>query len=239
MFIITIILALIIIYLLHLLHKKRSVEDVIPHIAHELKNPVSCILGYSNILLDPSSDSDTKRFAAEVINRSGKNQLKLIDSMLDFFRLETEKAPLEKDRFLFRELVEELRNEFLVTINKKGLDLHIINGHKNYVYADRARIYQVFSNLVSNAIKYTSNGSITIDIYEHKNSLRVEVSDTGSGIKNTKNIFKPFKQDHQGEGLGLGLYIAKRIIDLHKGSIDVESSRAGTSFIVSLPLDNS
>jgi signal transduction histidine kinase len=166
--------------------------------------------------------------AVTIIHKECTRLTKMIDELLDLSKLESGNITLHKKRFLLSSLEEKCSCRQLA--EKKGLQL-IWNTPDEYgeCYGDPERIAQVLINLISNAIKFTEKGSITVNSFPVKKGkkeyIQVDVIDTGIGIpeKEWKNIFQPYYKIGKKEGSGLGLKIAKNIIELHGGEIWVES----------------
>lgn len=205
--------------------------------SHEIRTGLVNLISFSNILLDDTKSGEEKKYASEAISRNATYQLNLMESIIDLTRLSVKGATLNKEVFLFRALVEQLRDEYNYRIEEKGIKFTIINGQKNYVEADKKRLYQVFNNLLSNALKFTENGEIIFDIAYSDGDLVVNVKDSGIGIEDTSEIFKPFTQNKAKENsLGLGLHIAEKIVGLHDGKISVCSDEHGSCFTVKIPI---
>ncbi len=224
--------------------QSRALEEV----AHELKNPLAVIWGYSSLWLERPleewSSPDHKR-CLENIHRNAKNLQVLIDDLLDSSRLMSRKIILEKERFPAQESVLEAVEELQLRAEKAGIKLRAECRVKPqaYVLADRGRMRQIIVNLVTNAIKFTPQGGrIIVRSYAEGEFTHLEVADTGKGIEpeQLKNVFERFFQIKDPEtsnpGLGLGLSIVKGLVELHGGKIWAESAPgAGASFHVLLP----
>ncbi len=224
--------------------QSRALEEV----AHELKNPLAVIWGYSSFWLERPmaewSTPDHKR-CLENIHRNAKNLKILIDDLLDSSRLMSRKIILEKERFPVQEAVQEAVEELQIRAEEAKLKLRAECSVRPqaYVLADRGRLRQIIVNLVTNAVKFTpAGGRITVRSYAEGDFTHLEVADTGKGIapEKLKNVFDRFFQikdlDARNPGLGLGLSIVKGLVELHGGKIWAESApRAGAVFHVLLP----
>ncbi|MFL6469106.1 MAG: ATP-binding protein [Pyrinomonadaceae bacterium] len=224
----------------------RSKDIFLAFVSHELRAPLNSILGWSNILLTKEVDENTRRKALETIERSARMQTKLINDLVDSARVASGKIRLEyrpTDIFsVVRNVVDALRP----SLESRGLNYETnIAPDKAYVMGDVNRLQQVFGNLLSNAIKFTPPGG-NVTISAKKTGLQVEVviSDSGEGISASSlpTIFKQFSQVGAGErksvGLGLGLSIAKTLVERHGGTVHAESDGVGkgSRFVVLLPI---
>jgi len=216
--------------------------------AHDLRNPIGIIYSYSDFLRDEAKDvlsSEHKEFL-DIINTSAQFMLALIDDLLDISRIESGKIDLHQELFPIEQLMSKIVGLNRVLAQKKniGIDL-IINKPGLIVNADGPKLEQVFNNLISNAIKFSIAATvIKVEISESENSVLIGVHDQGQGIPEAEldKLFKPFqktsvKSTGGEKSTGLGLSIAKRIVEAHKGVIRVESKVGeGTTFYVELPL---
>jgi len=232
-----------------LLEITKMKNDLISRVSHELKTPLNSIYGGAQILLNLYKDRiclEAMEFI-EMINKGGRRLKELIDNLLDTSRIESGKLKLNLKRENLVEILMECVNDIRYIANERRINLEINFPGEIHLEIDKLRIEQVITNLLSNAIKNTpSQGIITIQLREADDSVYIEVKDTGVGLtkKDMDIIFKKFgkierygkKMDVDIEGSGLGLYISKEIIDLHGGSIWVESEgkNKGSTFIIRL-----
>jgi len=223
----------------------------ISHLSHELRNPLASIMMSNSLLkqVDPNTKQAEK--AKEVIDRQLSQISHLVDDLLDVTRITQNKIKLTKKIVEFNSFIRNLAADYLTQITEKGINL-IVDYYPDPIFleADKARLKQVFANLLSNALKFTEKGdlifvSITRD--EQKSEVLISVRDTGLGFSPTfsSQLFEPFSQaddsiDHSYGGLGLGLTIAKSIVELHNGSIGAysEGIGKGAQFTIHLPLFN-
>lgn len=230
------------------LKKLNETKDrFISIISHDLRTPFSSILGFTDMLLNENNITEAERKQyVKFIQDSSKNMLNLVNSLLEWTRLQTGRIRFEPSRNDLYDIVQSAISNVSGFAIKKGIQ--IINNveKETYVFVEENLIMQVFGNLFSNSLKFTKEGgSITVYSSQSK-QLRffdVFVKDTGVGIAR-ENIHKIFKVDEkfttegtQGEkGTGLGLSLVQEIIEKHGGSISVESElNKGTTFIFSLP----
>ena len=224
----------------------RSKDIFLAFVSHELRAPLNSILGWSNILLTKEVDENTQRNAIETIERSARMQTKLINDLVDSARVASGKIKLE---YRPTEIYSVLRN--VVDAQRPSLEARQLNyrtefaQERAYVMGDVNRLQQVFGNLLSNAIKFTPNGGdIRITATRTNSHVTIEIADSGEGISAAAlpTIFRQFSQVGAGErksvGLGLGLSIAKALVERHGGTVHAESDGPGKGarFIVSLPV---
>ncbi len=213
-------------------------------VVHELKTPLSSLKGYSQLLgkrYERVGDAQGMYLATRMDQQVNKLTA-LIDELLDVTRLEGGKLPLRESTFAFDELVDEVVADIQLTTEHHSI---VREGQTNAtIKADRERIGQVLTNLLTNAIKYAPNSkSILVKLSSDAQSVTASVQDTGPGIPQSiqPRIFEPFyrleRPEHgHTQGLGLGLAIAAGLIERHHGTIWVESQEGvGTTFSFTLP----
>ena len=218
----------------------RLKSSFLANMSHELRTPLSGILGFSEILRDDLADEEQKEYA-EFIRKSGKRLLETLDLILNFAKLEAEKQEIIFSDVTFEDLIHETVQTFSAAAKAKNIYLKSIIKTNNFTAkSDERFIRHILDNLVNNAIKFTDEGGVTIELSKENNKVLIKVKDTGIGIAKDKCkiIFEEFRQESEGlgrnfEGTGLGLSIAKRFVELMKGTIEVESEvNAGSTFIV-------
>lgn len=214
--------------------------------SHELRTPLSIILGYATFLRD-DAESETASEQIEIVLQSAMRLRGIIDDMVNLRHVETGEVQLEREVFSMRELIEEVVEEFggVAKAKRQLLKASFKTDEPLSIDADRQKIYMVIANLVSNAIKFTpKEGRILINAYLKGDEIWVNVIDTGLGIpkRDWERIFVRFYQvepslTRRYEGMGLGLSIAKEMVELHGGRIWVESvEEKGSRFTVVLPV---
>ena len=228
----------------------RMQKEFISIAAHELKTPIQAILGMSSLLkYYPTIRTDQ---VLEVISRNAVRLQRLSTNILDATRIESQTLRLEKERFDIRDLIPSIIEDYKERIkdntnNKVELiyanDANLKNNNPIVVEADKERIIQVISNLISNSIQFTNQGYISLNIVadNDSNGVIVTVRDTGTGINPEilPKLFSKFVTRSQ-RGTGLGLFISKSIIEAHGGRIWAEnniSDGQGTIFCFTLPLE--
>ena len=220
--------------------------------AHELRTPIQPIIAISDVLHSRIKDTE-QRELLDVVIRNAKRLQRLTEDILDVARIETESLVLRKIRFNIKELILNTITDYKTQIKKEDKDskLGLVittkeddNNNGIYVYGDTGRITQVISNLLSNAIKFTEEGTITIKIEKetHDNNhgiVNVSIKDSGKGIDPIikENLFEKFATRSE-KGMGLGLYLSKKIIEAHGGNLWAENNvgSKGATFSFSLKL---
>ena len=217
-------------------------------ISHDLRAPFSSILGFTDLLLeDDTLTEEEKEQYIIYIQDSSKSMLALVNSMLDWTRLQTGRIKFEPEKLNAREIIESSINTISGTALKKGVEIENLVEPALHIFGDKNLILQVFNNLLSNAVKYTrASDRIMISVNTSPTSrfTTFSVKDTGTGIKegNLDKLFsietKFTSEGTAGEkGSGLGLSLVKEIIDKHGGKIEVKSEyEKGTDFIFTLPV---
>lgn len=218
-------------------------EKLMLTITHDIKAPAGSIIGYIDLLIRLVNDR-RQQFYLSNMKSSAQHLLALVTSLLDYHRLEAGKMDLHPVAFNPHELLTDIYNSFLPLAEKKQLQLDFKEKLPEALTleGDPFRIRQIVENLLSNALKFTAAGGITLQAEYHGNQFVFSVSDTGCGMtaNEQERIFKEFTRlsSAQGqEGFGLGLSITRKLVELLLGRIDIESApRKGSTFKVSMPL---
>lgn len=218
-------------------------EKLMLTITHDIKAPAGSIIGYIDLLIRLVNDR-RQQFYLSNMKSSAQHLLALVTSLLDYHRLEAGKMDLHPVAFNPHELLTDIYNSFLPLAEKKQLQLDFKEKLPETLTleGDPFRIRQIVENLLSNALKFTAAGSITLQAEYHGNQFVFCVSDTGCGMtaSEQERIFKEFTRlsSAQGqEGFGLGLSITRKLVELLLGRIDIESAPGkGSTFKVSMPL---
>jgi two-component system sensor histidine kinase VicK len=228
----------------------RLQREFINTAAHELRTPIQPILGMAELIestLQKKKDATIKPEEIEMITRNARRLQCLSEEILDIARIESNSLTLHKSLFNLKDLLTLLVQDCRKQIQMDGREVKIIYEQHNHIeiYADKERIMQVLGNLLSNALKFTKHGTITIYTEQSNNDksqlLTVKVIDTGLGIDPAllMRLFTKFatKSEH---GTGLGLYISKSIVEAHGGKIWAEnnSDGRGATFTLALPITN-
>lgn len=218
-------------------------EKLMLTITHDIKAPAGSIIGYIDLLIRLVNDR-RQQFYLSNMKSSAQHLLALVTSLLDYHRLEAGKMDLHPVAFNPHELLTDIYNSFLPLAEKKQLQLDFKEKLPEALTleGDPFRIRQIVENLLSNALKFTAAGGITLQAEYHGNQFVFSVSDTGCGMtaSEQERIFKEFTRlsSAQGqEGFGLGLSITRKLVELLLGKIDIESAPGkGSTFKVSMPL---
>lgn len=218
-------------------------EKLMLTITHDIKAPAGSIIGYIDLLIRLVNDR-RQQFYLSNMKSSAQHLLALVTSLLDYHRLEAGKMDLHPVAFNPHELLTDIYNSFLPLAEKKQLQLDFKEELPETLTleGDPFRIRQIVENLLSNALKFTAAGGITLQAEYHGNQFVFSVSDTGCGMtaSEQERIFKEFTRlsSAQGqEGFGLGLSITRKLVELLLGRIDIESAPGkGSTFKVSMPL---
>ena len=215
-------------------------------VSHDLRIPLTGILGYAEFLEDEVGGhlSDQQQDFARQITHEAYRMTGLLNELLDFARMEAGKFKIEPRAIVYPEPLNSAVNTFRPAIQKKGLEVRVdLPPDLPMVHADPERVIQVLSNLLSNALKFTPEGGcITVRAYREGDWVVTEVSDTGVGISADElpHMFERFYQTEAGKamgGTGLGLSITKSLVEAHGGTIEVDSRPGkGTTFRFTLPV---
>lgn len=213
----------------------QAKSKFIANVSHELRTPLNAIIGFSEMMVDKvfgNLGSEKYEDYAEAINGAGRHLLEQIDQILDLSKIEAGKLILEPTNLNVRDVTTYSANFLMPQINSKQQTLNIdIPQNLPMLYADRTALNQIIINLLSNAAKFTpENGVITISCGASDDDLFLKVQDTGIGIdkQTLKTVLEPFVQVtdaqlHSQKGSGLGLSIVKALVELHDGTLEIES----------------
>ncbi|AYB35080.1 ATP-binding protein [Chryseolinea soli] len=229
-------------------HASRLKSEFISTMSHELRTPLNAIIGFSELLVDKKVgeiNSRQEQYLEDIL-RSGNHLLRLINDILDLSKIEAGKMEILLEPCGVKEVMEEVCSVIKSLADAKGIAIVVsIAAQVVDIEADRIKLKQVLYNLLSNAIKFTDRGGKVEIAVEPgaKNSVAIQIKDTGIGIspEGIRKLFSPFLQLNAGpsekqQGTGLGLMLARKFIELHQGSISVDSEVGkGTVFTVLLP----
>jgi len=226
-------------------------DQFLANMSHELRTPISGIIGMAQMIMYITSNDEIIE-NLNIINRSAHSLINIIDDILDTSKIESENYRIKNKFFELNEIITQVIKTLSIKANEKGIIINLIINHDvpDKIYSDPFRIEQILRNLINNAIKFTSKGSIVVDIsqtYTDNNSAEIVfmVKDTGIGIHKNQmsNLFKKFSQldisySKQYQGVGLGLYISKKLVENMGGKIWVESEIGkGSAFYFSLKVN--
>jgi len=231
----------------YLLEKEEFKNSFIANINHEIRTPLTGILGFVEVLEKTELNFEQEELT-RIIKRESLYLNSLIDDMIDISKIESGKLKVEEERFSFLNMINGFRESYSKIAKEKGLkfETKVDDNIQEYLIGDRTRIYQILNNLISNAFKFTEEGKVSLIItknYQRTNklSLNFKIQDTGIGIEKEDipelfNRFSRFSQDRQIPGTGLGLAIVKNLVELLQGEIKVDSTlQKGTTFNIKLP----
>jgi len=221
---------------------EESTTKILGKLTHNLKNPVGVIFSFSEMMLEDLEDYSTEKLGKhlQIIKNSATFSLALLDTISKYSRVQSSNFVLKTQRLNYTELLSAILNAFKLEATKKNIGLEI-NVPENAVFLtiDEAEITQAVNAVLNNALRYSNeNSTITVTIKEHKNTVETIITDQGIGISETDlpNIFEEFyvvntySEDKQ-KCIGLGLAIARRILELHNGKISAKSTlEKGSSF---------
>lgn len=242
---------------LHIANKEamesnRLKSQFLANISHEVRTPLSAILGYTKILQSSCHDAQ-QRLYLETIEQSTNSLLAIIGDILDFSKIEAGKLSLESNHFNLKELIDDVYQTLSASLLTRDKHIDLIPDYPSnvpeWVIGDSIRVRQVLTNLIGNAIKFTHQGYVQTKVElvsqsEQELTLNIQVIDTGIGIPEEKidNLFKPFSQVDTSTtrnfgGTGLGLVITKKLVEQMQGSIGLTSDQAcGSNFHFTLKL---
>ena len=231
------------------LNASQAKTDFLATVSHEIRTPLNGVIGMTQLLVATPSLNQQQLECAEVILHSSQTLLSLINDVLDFSKIEAGKIELEEAEIDLAAYLGEVLKPFQYACKMKEIEFKLsYNEYPNLVYGDPGKLGQVISNLVSNAVKFTPKGCVSVSIQlEARGDLThgvISVNDTGIGISDAArgNLFQDFSQaEHNTSrlygGTGLGLSISRRLLELMKGQISVESVVGkGTTFTVEISL---
>ncbi len=218
--------------------EKDRIKSLIADISHQTKTPIANLMLYSELLLEDELP-ESSRTNAEAVHQQSEKLCFLIDSLVKLSRLENGIIALSPQHTALQPMLQNIAKQYSVKAEEKGLLLHL---HNTDVFAlfDSKWTTEALANIVDNAIKYTQYGTITISVESYEMFVRIDISDTGTGISEDEQpkIFTRFyrSKNLQEEGVGIGLYLAREIISNEGGYIKVSSTPdKGSTFSVFLP----
>ncbi len=219
----------------------RMKNEFISSVSHELRTPLTAIKGWSETLSEIDDDPETFRKGMRVITGETQRLSEMVEELLDFSRIQDGRFTLKKET---TDILAELGDAVLIyTERAKDLGIEIIYNEPeqlHFVHGDPSRLRQVFINIIDNAVKYSNPGDrVMIDAYERKGEIIVIIADTGVGIdkKDLPKIkTKFYKANHTRRGSGIGLAVANEIVEMHDGSLTINSEPGkGTTVMIVLP----
>ncbi len=227
----------------------RLRDEFMATVSHELRTPLNSILGWARLLKSGSLDDGQAKKAVSTIVKNSETQNRLIEDLLDVARIISGKLQLDLDSVPIIEVIDHTIDSTRPTAETHGIRLTVdipqaLSDIR--VCGDRGRLEQVFSNLLTNAVKFTpEGGSVHISAIQDDGTVEIMVQDTGKGISSEflPLVFERFRQDIDNEnnngGLGLGLAIVRNLVEMHDGAVEArsEGEEKGATFIVRLPIE--
>ena len=217
--------------------------------SHQLRTPLAAIKGYISMILEGSYGELNEKVKGpmESVYQSNERLIKLVNDLLNLSRLDAGKIKFEPQPTSLEEMIKGIIEELRITIENKGLYIKMKEPQLPLpeVMVDRDHIRQVILNILDNAIKYTRKGGITVELSKIDNTEQIKISDTGEGMdeRELAGLFQMFSRATAGaqfhtEGAGIGLYIVRKFVEMHKGRIYAESKGKGkgSTFYIELPI---
>jgi signal transduction histidine kinase len=213
----------------------RLKSAFLANMSHEIRTPMNAIIGFSELLDDESQDLEDRVIFVKLIQKNGEMLLNLINDIIDISKIEANLLTVKKRPVHLSKFLDEINvhyNEIVLSKKDKTIQFSLINlvDSEDIILTDEHRLKQILDNLIGNAIKFTSNGSVSLDVKRDGNFIHFSITDTGIGIPSDQqtNIFERFIQSEQAYkmnfgGTGLGLAISRNLIELLGGTIRVES----------------
>lgn len=226
-------------------HANQIKNLFMANISHEIRTPLNSILGFNEVLRDPHLTPEERIYYLDIVKRTGSTLTSIINDILDLSKIEAEKLSIEPRVFSLPQLLDDIYLTLNVKCQEKGLFLNFmkIGEISDFIFSDPIRIRQILTNLIGNAIKFTSKGGITVRYQAIGGSLIFNIKDTGIGIPEERlnKLFVPFSQGDESirkefGGTGLGLVISKKLACLLGGDVEIISSKEnqGSEFKVSV-----
>lgn len=224
-------------------------SNFLANMSHEIRTPINAVLGMDEMILRECENNTIMQYALD-IDSAGHQLLALINDILDFSKIESGKMEIHPAEYELYSIANDCYNMITMRAQKKNLAFTIINDPSlpSYLIGDEVRVRQIIMNLLTNAVKYTKDGSVKLNLFQSKIdenniNLIIEVTDTGVGIsdENIEKLYDTFqrideKNNRNIEGTGLGLAITKKFIELMNGSISVQSKlHVGSTFTAVIP----
>lgn len=225
------------------IEKDRQMERrLTTDVAHELRTPLMAIQSTVEAMVDGVFEPDAERLGT--VNAEVQRLSRLVDALLKLSRLENRKIPMNRQKLNLGDLISTIVSTHEAFVKDAGLDLVFHSEPDVYVYGDADLLRQATANLISNAVRYTEEGTITVTVRKSQSMAEISVADTGIGLspEEAKMVFARFWRADAGRnraqgGLGIGLSVVKEIVDRHHGWVRVEGEKGkGSTFTINIPL---
>lgn len=229
----------------------RQREDFVSRLTHDLRTPLVAAERMLTLLSEGAlgSLSAPMQEVITIMGRSNTNLLAMVNTLLEVYRFEAGRKTLAFQPVNLGQLLKEVADELTPLAQAKQLAINLDideDSSKSTIIGDRLELHRLFTNLIGNAIKFTDKGSVTISLVAFTtddHSITIKIADTGPGIspEEQATLFERFRQgSHKRSGSGLGLYLSRRIVEAHKGTIELNSELGkGSIFIVNIPIKQS
>ena len=239
-----------------LIYAKEKAEEsdrlksaFLANMSHEIRTPMNGIIGFSQLLKETSISESDKNHYIKIISDNSQQLLDIVNDIIDISKIESGEVTLNKREVNLKNLLNKISDFYKPQASEKNLGFtadYLINNDNFLYYQDATKLYQIISNLISNAIKFTDRGEVKITCSLEKDTVCFSISDTGIGIPDEykNSIFDRFSQGYSHNnpkysGTGLGLSICKGLLNLMDGNISFLSEEGkGSTFLVELPLQN-
>ncbi|MCR5767262.1 MAG: response regulator [Lachnospiraceae bacterium] len=222
----------------------QAKSKFIAHVSHEIRTPINAVIGMNELIVRESNEDVIISYAEQSL-RAGRTLLFLINDILDFSKLEAAKMVLVSGEYDTAQMIDDINVMTQFRAEEKGLEfiVNVDDSLPETLIGDETRVKQIITNIVTNGVKYTEKGSVTLDVSYIDGSLKIVVSDTGIGIKkeDMDKLFESFERienatTHKTEGTGLGMSIVSSLLKMMNGRIEVESEPGkGSVFTVYIP----
>jgi len=227
----------------------KAKSEFVSIASHQLRTPLTAIKGYISMMLEKTYGEPPEKMEKPLKNiyLSNERLIKLVNDLLNVSRIEAGRMEMELEKLSLEEIITSVAEELKNIVKEKGIYLNFEKPEKALpkILADREKIRQVIMNVIDNAIRYTEKGGVTIKCKMQNAKCKIEVSDTGAGLTKYElsKMFGSFSRGTAGtrlytEGVGLGLYVARRFVEMHNGKIWAESKGKdkGSTFYIELPI---
>lgn len=226
--------------------KEKQKDELIVYLAHDIKTPLTSMIGYLSLLdeIEDMPKQKRKKYINVALDKSYRLE-ELINELFDIARFNSEKIILEKEKINLNLMIEQIIDDYYPILKDLNKKIIFNNNESIFIYADSDKLSRVFNNLIKNAINYSEdNSNININIFKKSENIIIKIINSGKEIPKEKldRIFEQFYRLDSSRtskigGSGLGLAIAKNIVELHNGNIKADSKDNKTTFTVKLPIN--
>ena len=219
--------------------EKKEQHRIISSISHDIKTPLTSIIGYGDLIKEEDDLKIIKKHNNKITDKA--LNIKEILSTFDDYLVNYENAPLKLNKFVISDLVNKINNDYKLDLENNNIKLEVITKlNDEIIYIDGLKIKRIFSNLISNSIRYiTSNGKITIEILKDDKDYIFKIKDNGKGVDKAilDKLFDPFYTTDKSRKIsGLGLSICKEFVELHGGNIKAKNLKKGFEIEFTIPI---